>query len=90
MDLVIDEKDTYKIQLGAEIFEVSYPSWAESKALAIETKKVLKLKDGESKYTDLIIKTLTSLGLDPSFFDKKGVQAKHILQVWEEINTLKK
>ena len=35
-------------------------------------------------------KWLTDLGLNPKFFELNQVKSKHIMQVWSELNTVKK
>lgn len=91
MDLVIDLKkeDCYKIQYGADVYKVAYPSWSQAKKIEQKLTK-LKEKNDNEKVADFIKDTLTELGLDKKFFDLDGVKSKHIFQVWSEINSIKK
>lgn len=86
MDLIIkDEK--YKIQVGAEVYSVEYPSFDEAIEIANQLNEVAG-KGSES--VELIKKWLKDLGLDEKFFKLKAVKSKHIMQIWSELNTVKK
>lgn len=91
MDLVIDEKkeESYKIQLGADVFNVSYPSWSEAKKIEKGLEKA-KAKGDNDKVVDFIANTLVDLGLDKRFFENKAVKAHHVFKIWSEINSIKK
>ena len=91
MDLVIDIKkeENYKIQYGADIYKVNYPSWAQAKKIEKNLNK-LKDKNDSEKVSEFIKDTLVELGLNKEFFELDGVKSKHILKVWSEINSIKK
>lgn len=89
MDLVIGKEDVYKIKVGAEVFAVNYPSWAQAKKIEKDLKVAQESGDQE-KVVDFITDTLQELGLDPKFFELEAVKAKHIFKVWSEVNSIKK
>lgn len=86
MDLVIKE-EVYKIKVGAEIYKVEYPSFEQ--ALAIGEDFEAASKDAKQS-VELMKKWLIELGLDKNFFSLKPIKSKHIMQIWTELNTVKK
>tara|TARA_R110002051_G_scaffold75594_1_gene137430 strand:- start:4235 stop:4495 length:261 start_codon:yes stop_codon:yes gene_type:complete len=86
MNLIIaDEK--YKVKVGAEVYEIEYPSFDQ----ALKISKAFGAIDGDGeKSIKLMKKWLTDLGLNPKFFELNQVKSKHIMQVWSELNTVKK
>jgi hypothetical protein len=84
MDLVIKE-EKYQIKVGSEVYTVNYPSFEEAR----EIPKSFEGKKSEEAI-EIMKKWLLDLGLDPKFFEIKAVKAKHIMKIWEDLNTVKK
>lgn len=82
---IVDEK--YKIQIGAEIYSLDYPSLDESQAIAKEFQEIGA--DGE-KALGRMKEWLVKLGLDEKFFGLKQVKATHLSQIWRDVNGVKK
>ena len=86
MDLVIKE-ELYKIKVGAEVYSIEYPSFEDALTIADQFKEVQE--DGKASI-NLMKKWLVDLGLDEKFFSLKPIKSKHIMQIWQELNTVKK
>lgn len=88
MDLVIKE-EFYKVKVGAEVYSVRFPTLDEMGSIE-ETMTKAQADGGGKKNVDQMKKWLGVLGLDAKFYSLKGVNAKHILTIWEGVNTIKK
>ena len=85
MDLKIANETVYKIQVGAEVYQVEYPSFKEAQEIGHS----FKGKDNDEAI-QVMKNWLIKLGLDAKFFDLKPLKATHVMQIWKEINTVKK
>ena len=94
MNLTINAKavEQYKIKVGAEVYKVNYPSWNKSKDISRKEADILGSEDGNvgEKYVEFIVDTLKELGLDAKFFELEVVTSSHVMQVWKEVNAVKK
>ena len=86
MDLIIDDNEVYKIKVGIEVYSVDYPSLEQARIILKESANLVKDEEAE----DFIKKWLITLGLDKKFFKLKSVKKRHLIQVWSEINAVKK
>ena len=87
MDLVIKE-EFYKVKVGAEVFSIRYPALDELESISDDMKSAQD--EGGKAPIGVMKKWLEELGLDLKFFKLPGVNASHVLKVWEGINGLKK
>ena len=83
--MLVIKEEVYKIKVKNEVYSVEYPSFEEAQAISKEF-------DGLSG--DAAIEKmkgwLIKLGLEEKFFALKDIKAKHIIQIWLEINSVKK
>jgi len=83
--MLVIKEEKFQIKVGPEVFSVEYPSFAEAQ----EISKDFQEKSGEEA-TDLMISWLKKLGLEEKFFELKPIKAKHIIEIWKEVNSIKK
>ena len=83
--MLVIKDEQYKVKVGAEVFSVEYPSFNE----AIEIAKEFDGLNGEEA-TNKMKEWLIKLGLSEEFFAIKAIKAKHIMTIWQEINSVKK
>lgn len=78
--------DSYKIKIGAEVYKVEYPSFEEAEEIAEQMGGL----EGDNKKAIKVMKEwLIKLGLDEKFFSIKSIKAKHIMQIWRDLNSVK-
>lgn len=85
--MLVIKEETYPIKVGVEVFNVSYPSFKQAQQIAKEFRKIGS--DGD-KAIESMKKWLIDLGLDEKFFELDVIKAHHILQIWGDINSVKK
>jgi hypothetical protein len=83
--MLVIKEETYKVKVGNEVFSVEYPSFEEAIAISKEFDG-LTGEEATNKMKDWLIK----LGLTDTFFGMKAIKAKHIMTIWQEINSVKK
>lgn len=83
--MLIVKEEKYQIKVGNEVYSVEYPSFEEAQEIAKEFQG-LNGEEAISKMKEWLIK----LGLEDKFFGLKAIKAKHIMMIWEEINSIKK
>lgn len=83
--MLVIKEEKYPIQIGVERYSVEYPSFEQAQAIAKEFEGLT----GEEA-TDLMKCWLIKLGLEEKFFAINAVKAKHIMIIWQEINSVKK
>lgn len=83
--MLVIKEESYQIKIGHEVFKVEYPSFEEAQTI---TKEFVGLESDAAvkKMKDWLI----NLGLKEEFFALKVVKAKHIMTIWQEINSVKK
>lgn len=79
------KEEKYKIKVGREVYSLDYPSFKESKDIGASF-----VGKSNEEAVDIMKAWLIKLGLDEKFFELKGVKGKHVIQLWEEVNTVKK
>ena len=83
--MLVIKEETYQIKVGVEVFKVEYPSFEEAQEIAKEFTDI--------KGEDAVVKMkewLLELGLKEEFFKLKAIKAKHIMTIWQELNSIKK
>lgn len=83
--MLVIKEETYDIKVGVEVFKVQYPSFEEAQEIAKEFKG-LGGEEAIAKMKDWLMK----LGLSDKFFGLKAIKAKHIMTIWQELNSIKK
>lgn len=83
--MLVVKEEQYKIKVGNEVYSVEYPSFEDAILISKEFQG-LNGEDATNKMKDWLIK----LGLKESFFALKAIKAKHVMTVWQEINSVKK
>ena len=81
------EDEKYKIKIGAEVYSLEYPSFKEAQIISREFQEIGK--DGD-KAIEKMKEWLVKLGLDERFFDLGAIKARHIMKIWEDVNSVKK
>lgn len=80
-------EENYKVKVGAEVYSVEYPSFDQAQEIGKQMKKV---EGDNDKAISLMKEWLINLGLDEKFFSIEAIKAKHILEIWRGINSIKK
>tara|TARA_R110000868_G_C10972634_1_gene770638 strand:+ start:20084 stop:20335 length:252 start_codon:yes stop_codon:yes gene_type:complete len=83
--MLVIKEEKYPIQVGSERYSVEYPSFEEAQAIGKEFNG-LGGEEAVTKMKEWLIK----LGLEEKFFGLKIIKAKHIITIWQEINSVKK
>lgn len=83
--MLVVKEEVYKVKVGNEVYSVEYPSFEEAQEIA----KDFDGLTGEQAITKMK-EWLGKLGLEEKFFSLKAIKAKHIMLIWEEINSVKK
>ena len=83
--MLVIKEEKYPIKVGVEVYNVEYPSFEETQQIAKEFNG-LSGEDAIEKMKSWLMK----LGLEDKFFGLKVIKTKHIMQIWQEINSVKK
>ena len=83
--MLVIKEEKYPIKVGVEVYNVEYPSFEEAQEIAKEFKGL-----GGEEAINKMKAWLLKLGLEEKFFGLKVIKAKHIMQIWQEINSVKK
>jgi len=83
--MLVIKEEKYPIKVGVEVYNVEYPSFEEAQEIAKEFTG-LGGEEAIAKMKDWLLK----LGLEEKFFSLKAIKAKHIMFIWQEINSVKK
>lgn len=79
----IDLNEKYTIQVGSEVYSMSYPTLDESTSLA---KRFEGLKEEDS--VEMMKTIMKEKGLNEKFFELKGIRGQHIINIWKELNAI--
>jgi hypothetical protein len=83
--MLVIKEEKYPIKVGVEVFNVDYPSFEDAQTIAKDFDG-LSGEDAVKKMKDWLLQ----LGLSEEFFALKVVKSKHIMTIWQELNSIKK